>query len=124
MPTVLNCTRCGEPMPPLPDDLAKMLANGAAVTVTHETCGDAPTEPAGRSFAVRVAIVEVVETDGRLADASGALTIPQTIEEELAAFRATATAPNLDAAMRPLAEALGVEWLKVEKHAGIADPRA
>jgi hypothetical protein len=112
--TVLPCTRCGVDMPPLPDDLAAMLRAGVAVNVTHEVCpGEAPPADTGRRFAVRVAIVEVTgEPDEAPA------------EEELAAFRATTVAADLEAAMRPLAEALGVEWMKVEKHARIADPRA
>ena len=115
----MPCDRCGEPMPPLPTELTKMLAAGAPVELTHDVCPrDRAPEPDAdlRYFEVRCSIVEVTEQQH-----------PDGTErprfDELASFVAGTRAANFDASLRPLAAALGEKWLNVEKHARIADPR-
>lgn len=117
MSTVLTCQRCGGDMPPLPDDLAAVLRSGASVQVVHDQCPGDP-EPAAdelRYFEVRTQIVEVRQTEVR----DGGELRPDVVE--LIDFRHGVRAPDLAAAMRPLADGLGEKWQRAEEHAAIAD---
>jgi hypothetical protein len=110
-PTGPPCGRCGHPLPPLPEELQKVIDSGHSVALMHEpgTCPtDEPAKPAGKYYEVRVAVVRVDESD--------------TDEvTELLSFVAGHRAANLGDAMRPLALALGEKWQKAEKNAGIAE---
>jgi hypothetical protein len=118
---VIVCQRCGDPMPPLPDDLASLARKIGGVSLTHDVCprDTAAAATAGRYFEVRVSIVEVTEPaePGPFDPEAPA----DAKVEELVSFRAGHRAPTLDDAMRPLAEALGERWMKAEKQAAVAD---
>jgi hypothetical protein len=110
------CSRCGEPMPPLPDELAAVVRSGAPVTLTHEVCpGQDPPKPVGRYFEVRVAVVEITE-EPQLFDGD-----PAVVATEMLSFVAGQRAADLEAAMRPLALLLGEKWMEAEKRSKIAD---
>lgn len=110
------CSVCGEPMPAFTDEQWKeyqRITKVRRVTLRHDVCPrDAGQQRADRRFEARVAIVEVTLEPGAT-DATS---------NELASFVAHTDAPDLYAAMRPLAEALGVKWMEVEEVAHIADP--
>lgn len=114
-PVVVLCQRCRQPMPPLPDDLARLARTIGGVQLTHEVCpGETPEPPPGRYFEVRCEVVEVTTSE-----VAGIELAPDV--EELLSFRCGTRAPNLSDAMRPLALALGEKWAQAEKNAGIAD---
>lgn len=109
------CSKCGEPMPPLPPELASVARKlGTGVVLAHEVCPTEKREPEGRYFEVRVQVVEVTEQP----DQRGEM-IPNAME--MITFVAGHRAPDLDAAMRPLALALGEKWALAEKQAAVAD---
>lgn len=114
-PTGTPCGRCGHPLPPLPEELQKVIDSGQSVALMHEpgTCpGDEPAKPEGKYYEVRVAVVRVDENHD---------TDEVTGFTELLSFVAGHRAANLPTAMRPLALALGEKWQKAEKNAGIAE---
>lgn len=115
-PTIggLTCQKCGGELPDLSGELVAMARRAGGVTLMHEPggcIGDEPATPTGRYFEVRTTIVEVTEAEAG------------TVAEEMFSFVAGVRSADLEAAMRPLAEALGAKWLEAEKHARIADPR-
>lgn len=121
---VVLCQRCGKPMPPLPDDLAKLARSIGGVQLTHEVCpGETPDPPPGRYFEVRCEVVEVTEeqTGSTFGPDVTPDVTPDVHVEELLSFRCGTRAPNLSDAMRPLALALGEKWAAAERNAGIAD---
>lgn len=112
----LRCSGCGDPMPGLElDDLTRQLASSRGVELVCSGCSGVAAKAAddtGRHFQLVVELVEVTppvegERDG--------------VREVLMEFRASATAPTLDAAMRPLALEFGEQWQKAEAHSHIAD---
>lgn len=128
-PTIggLTCERCGGPLPDLSGELAAMARRAGGVTLVHAegSCiGDKPKQPEGRYFEVRTTIVEITMSDAEAPEGTDPFAVPPTVEaEEMFSFVSGVRAPDLSAAMRPLANALGEKWLEAEKHAGIADPR-
>lgn len=117
---VLTCQKCGKDMPPLPEDLAKMMKSAGGVTLAHDVCpGETPQRPEGRYFEVRCQIVEV--TEEQTGSSLGSDVTPTVNTEELVSFRSGVRAASLNDAMRPLAEALGEKWMAAEKQAHIAD---
>jgi hypothetical protein len=127
---IFACQRCGGDLPPMDGELARLAQTTGGVSLTHEVCpGDEPA-PAdeGRYFEVRVQIVEVTEPPGDdpviPAYANGSPdqnARRDAIVTELVSFKAGHRAADLDAAMRPLALALGEKWQAAEKQARIAD---
>lgn len=117
---VFQCQRCGQDLPPMDGDLARLARSAGGVTLAHDVCpGEAPPKPVGRLFEVRVQVYEVTEvTDTETGEAFD----PEYTE--LIAFTADHRAVDLDTAMRPLALALGEKWQKAEKHAKITDAAA
>lgn len=121
--TGLTCQRCGGPLPALDGELAALARRAGGVSLVHAEggcVGDAPAKPEGRYFEVRVKVVEVVEMEHDPTVSAE----PEVVTEEMFSFVAGVRTPDLEAAMRPLAESLGTKWLEAEKHARIADPRA
>ena len=119
MGLILNCQACGEPMPPMDEDTAKLLRGVKGVTLKHEVCPrdqEAVAERAAatrpRRFEARVRIVEVLPA----AVEGGDVTL-----DEIAGLTAWVDATSLAEAARPLALDLGERWQEFEKHAGIAD---
>lgn len=113
------CAKCGYPLPPLPDDLQRIVDKGISVVLAHEEGGcptDVPAAPEGRYFELRVDIVEIVERHDAMRPDDP---IPTAVE--MMSFVVGQRAKNLDAAMRPLALAFGEKWTAAEKNAGIAD---
>lgn len=118
-PVGLTCQKCGGPMPDLDGELAAMARRAGGVTLVHAVCpGEEPAQQ-GRYFEVRCSIVEVTDKAAPLHDDDS-----DVLVEELASFKAGLRADDLEAAMRPLAAALGERWIAVEKQARIADPKA
>ena len=119
MSLVLSCQACGEPMPPLPEDLAAIVRSGRSVAMTHDVCprdrGTSGPPDGLRYFEARVSIVEVTPRP----DLDGP---PETTV--LADFKAGVAGVDFAAAVRPLALAVGEKWSRVEEHAAIADPKA
>lgn len=121
-PTGPPCSKCGKPMPPLDDELAAVARRlGGGIVLAHEVCPDQPAaRPEGRYFEVRVQIVEVTEPEP--GEEKPGLWEPDAVQvEEMISFIAGHRAPDLDAAMRPLALALGEKWALAEKQAKVAD---
>lgn len=117
------CSKCGQPMPPLSEELKALARAAGGVSLSHDVCpGEtANAHPAGRYFEVRVEVVEVTEEPtGGLGDGPN----PEIVATELISFRTGLRATDLDAAMRPLALALGEKWQAAEKRAKIADADA
>lgn len=110
------CTKCGGEMPPLSDDLARLARAHGGVVLAHDVCPGEKAAAAGRTFEVRVQIVDVTAVQGDDPD----IAIVDK-DEELIAFKARLQAADLDSAMRPLAEALGEKWMAAEKQAKLAD---
>ncbi len=111
-------------MPPLPQELAAVLAKGTPVQIVHDRCPNESDTPDAdsRYFEVRTQIVEIVGRQPTTAEASNPLFTGAPEVVELVDFRFGVRADNLTAAMRPLADGLGQKWLQAEEHAGIADP--
>lgn len=110
----LRCTKCGGPMPPIKmDDVERALSSRAGLELICGSCSEPDhVEPDGRHFELVVSLVEVL-----LPPEEGAV----GSREELMEFRARTTAPTLDAAMRPLAEEFGAQWMRAEAVTHIAD---
>lgn len=116
----MTCSKCGQPMPELDDDLAALARRSGGVTLAHEVCpGETPPAELQRLrhryFEVRVKVVEVIEhaaTD----DADATVDVVEFFD-----FSRGVRAPNLDQAMRPLALSLGERWEEAERAALIAD---
>lgn len=138
----LRCSGCGGPMPDLElDDLTRQLASSRGVQLVCAGCSNVATkvaEESGRHFQLAVELVEVT-TPPTCSDCSGEGHVGgepcfschgqgftgNGAREVLMEFRASATAPSLDAAMRPLALEFGEQWQKAELHSHIADsPRS
>jgi hypothetical protein len=116
------CAKCGLPTAHLDEEMQRVLRANPGVTIAHDVCpGSEPAAPSGRYFEVRVQIVEVTEHDEGDGDHPELGREVHHTVEELISFVAGHRAPNLDAAMRPLALALGEKWQKAEKQAAIAD---
>ena len=108
------CSKCGNPMPALPPELAAIAAT-SSVTLSHDTCPGTTTHPEGRYFEVRVQIVELTEPHTDV-DPGSWIGV-----EELVTFQAGGRWADLDTAMRPLALKLGEKWQLAERQAKIAD---
>lgn len=113
------CGRCGQSMPPLPDELKALARQAGGVTLTHDVCpGTEPETPAGRYYEVQCRIVHVPDPTPRDHDLTE---IDQPEARELASFHYGTRAVDLEAAMRPLAVGLGERWMRIEKQARIAE---
>lgn len=114
----LRCTTCGAPMPPIAmDAAASALVRSRGATLLCGACSGLPIEsaagrPAGRHFVLAVELLEVYEPTDGARDGS---------RERLLSFRASATAPTLDAAMPALAERFGEQWMRAQASSHIAD---
>jgi hypothetical protein len=107
---VFQCQKCGADMPPMDSELAKIAMSTGGVVLAHEVCPGEEPKDEGRLFGVRVQVIEIRDHgDG------------DDETEELIRFAVDLRAADLDAAMRPLALALGEKWAVAEKQAKLAD---
>lgn len=120
----LPCQRCGHLMPPLGEELVKMMRSAGGVTLAHDVCpGEEPPVDTRRYFECRVSIIEVTQREVGPFDAgSGGDPASEAVSEELISFVVGEKADDLESSLRPLAAQLGEKWMAAEKNARIADP--
>lgn len=111
------CQKCLQTMTLDDKDLQALLSSGQPVALQHEQCpGTDPAPPAGpaqRFFEARLDLVEVFPDRGTNGES-----------EEIASFRATATAPTAAAALAvggPVMTEFAAKWEKLAPTFAFAD---
>lgn len=127
MSLIITCSRCGQPLPEIPDDLqSAVLAGRAQVPTTHPE-GQCPTglapdaarapvqAPTGRVFEATMIVREVFPHD------EGPGVREPEVLAEFTSSRIGETAADVLEPGGPLARDFGAKWQRMHEHIGIAD---